>query len=114
MITETDFLTVPGMKGLGTTYSFRDGLVALIEAVRQQKIWFKKHKASDWARSYVSLEGPSFINAVISVDLTDYPRADVKYELRDKKVEYSDINNGGRPFHTAQFYRWPNCWDWKM
>jgi hypothetical protein len=91
-IQETDFLTVPGMEGLGSNHSFRDGLVALIEAVRQQKISFKKREASDWARGYVSLEGPSFINAGISVDLTDYPRADAKYELRDKKVEYSDLN----------------------
>ncbi|MBT1516813.1 hypothetical protein KIP88_41135 [Bradyrhizobium sp. SRL28] len=91
-IQETDFLTVPGMEGLGSNHSFRDGLVALIEAVRQQKISFKKREASDWARAYVSLEGPSFIDAGISVDLTNYPRAYAKYELRDNKVEYSDLN----------------------
>jgi hypothetical protein len=91
-IREVDLMTLPGMEGLRSDHSFRDGLTALIEAVRQQRITFKKRDASDLARAYVSLEGQTFVRAGISISMADGTRADAWYEPSGKRAEYSDLH----------------------
>jgi hypothetical protein len=52
------FLSLPGMEGLGSDHSFRDGLIALIEAVRHRKLTFKKGKPVRLFQVSVYLNGP--------------------------------------------------------
>jgi hypothetical protein len=87
-IRQTDFMKVPGMDHLRSDHSFRDGLIALIEAVRQRKIIFKTRDD----RAYVSLEGSTFIQSNISVSLGEFPRADARYEPSGKSADFSDLN----------------------
>ncbi|WOH53836.1 hypothetical protein [Bradyrhizobium sp. sBnM-33] len=89
---EVDLMTLPGMEGLRSDHSFRDGLTAFIEAVRQQRITFKKRDASDLARAYVSVEGQTFVRAGISISMADGTRADAWYEPSGKRAEYSDLH----------------------
>jgi hypothetical protein len=86
-IRELDFVRVPGMEGLQSDHSFRDGLIALIEAVRQRKITFETRDD----RAYVTLEGAAFVRCNISISSNERRRADANYEPSGKIVKYSDL-----------------------
>ena len=74
-----EFREIPGMEGLRPDHSFRDGLIAFIEAVRQGKLTFKGQTIE---RNYASVElvGPWIITASIGIVMQDCLPARARYE----------------------------------
>jgi hypothetical protein len=93
LMSEPDFLAIPGVEGLRADHSFRDGLAALIESVRQGKIRFNEGAAqSERSSIYVDLEGPGPITGTIGVVLNGRRHTSARYERSGKRASRSDLN----------------------
>ncbi|MBR0974331.1 hypothetical protein [Bradyrhizobium japonicum] len=92
LINEPKFLEIPGLDGLKAEHSFRDGLIALIEAVRQRKVSFANAAADERSFAYIDLKGPSPLQGTISITLQGRRFTLARYELSEKGAAWSDLH----------------------
>jgi hypothetical protein len=97
-----DFLGLPGMEGLRDDHSFRDGLIALIQAVRHRKLALTEGKPGELIMGDVSLEGPSPVRGVIHVFRRGSGRSSFASYGRLQRPWYDDFG----PEENEADFRW--------